>query len=160
VHSSPIARKHIESAPPPLPGTRHRGHAVPRVKPRAARGLRSGSAVLPACLGFAAGAIFWHLVGFWQFIGEVVLDRPNELRAELAAMGTLPRAAAPPIVTGSIADGNCVRLTLNRATGAIVTEPCRAGAIETGLSMLDALPRSDLSTAHDPPQVAEEQKPD
>jgi hypothetical protein len=160
VHRSPIARNRIESAPPPLPGTRHRGHAVPRVKPRAAPGLRNGSAVLPACLGFAAGAIFWHLVGFWQFIGEVVLDRPDELRAELAAMGTLPRAAAPPIVTGSIADGNCVRLTLDRTIGAVATEPCRAGAIETGVSMLDALPRGDLSTALDPPEVADEQKPD
>ncbi len=109
--------------------------------------------MLPACLGFAAGAIFWHLVGFWQFIGEVVLDRPDELRAELAAMGTASRVPAPQIVTGSIAGGNCVRLTLDRGAGAIVTEPCAASAPATGPSMLDALRRGDLSTALGPPEI-------
>ena len=111
--------------------------------------------MLPACLGFAAGAIFWHLVGFWQFIGEVVLDRPAEVRAELAAMGTTPRIAAPPIVTGSITAGNCVRLTLDRSAGAIVAEPCRAGAIESSPSTAEALPRGDLSTALGLPEVTQ-----
>jgi hypothetical protein len=62
--------------------------------------------------GFLIGAIFWHAIGFWGFIGEVVLKGPD------LHVTTVARAAPPAT------PANCTTLALNRATGETTSVPC------------------------------------
>ncbi|WP_333794235.1 hypothetical protein [Hyphomicrobium sp.] len=71
-------------------------------------------------LGFVAGAVFWHFIGFWSFVSDVVLvgDAPP------AAM----RAAEPIAI--ALADTPsaqaCTRLALDRRTGETSAHACDA----------------------------------
>lgn len=75
--------------------------------------------------GFAAGATFWHLVGFWAFLSEGVLDRAPEAHAALAS-------TAAPVV---LVDANrCTSLTLDRRAKETLAHPCPGNglALRTG----------------------------
>ncbi len=77
------------------------------------------SGPLWAVAGFLCGAIFWHMVGFWSFVGGLVAHGPSaEQRLEAALL----------------AGTNCVTLALDRQSGATHSEPCPA--------MVAALPDS------------------
>jgi hypothetical protein len=62
-----------------------------------------------AAAGFAAGALFWHFVGFWTFMSQIMFSSP-ETASQLprstpsrAASSSANGAAAPsPIETGSL----------------------------------------------------------
>ncbi|MFM9940843.1 MAG: hypothetical protein ACKVP7_15270 [Hyphomicrobiaceae bacterium] len=57
--------------------------------------------------GFLIGAIFWHFIGFWGFVSDIVLKgRPQDSR--IVAQ------------TGS----DCTELALDRATGVIHATAC------------------------------------
>lgn len=62
--------------------------------------------------GFLIGAIFWHAIGFWGFLGEVILKSP-EPRVSVVAR-TAPPSSLP----------NCTALAIDRATGRTRSIPC------------------------------------
>mgnify|MGYP000196764827 CR=1 FL=1 len=66
--------------------------------------------------GFVAGAVFWHMVGFWSFVSQVVYNQdeaksPSRLvnlegaKAVSAAGGSLLANARPPAGNTTIGDG-------------------------------------------------------
>ncbi len=58
---------------------------------------RSGfSAVGYTAIGFLAGALFWHAVGFWTLVHDAVFSGP---RLESRTQQTVPVVAAPPVAT-------------------------------------------------------------
>jgi hypothetical protein len=69
---------------------------APKRRPRPAF-VAAGSAVA----GFITGALFWHTIGFWNFVSDVVLKGPDEAQSIALAQQspTVPVAMRP---TGSI----------------------------------------------------------
>lgn len=62
--------------------------------------------------GFVTGAIFWHFIGFWGFVSDVVFSSRSHLEdRQIAQSGP-----------------QCVEVALDRVTQAIRTVPC---ALET-----------------------------
>lgn len=58
-------------------------------------------------LGFIVGAAFWHFIGFWGFVSDVVLKgHPNDERV-IAQTGH-----------------DCVELAIDRKTGAVTSVAC------------------------------------
>lgn len=118
-----------EQAPSELgavrPGIAAPSEAV-QAKPR--RGVRT--ALVWGGLGFVAGAAFWHAVGFWSFLSNVVLNDASQAHAEAA------RANAPAVLVSGrpqpaalptlylIDPANCTGLALDRATNRIAVRPC------------------------------------
>ena len=103
--------------------------------------------------GFLIGVVFWHMVGFWSFVTEVVLAPPSGRAYSYAAVkmpvqianntnnietGSIKKVAvsgktskAQSTVTGDItqpteqpAIKNCSALQLDRKSGIIRTTPC------------------------------------
>jgi hypothetical protein len=76
--------------------------------------------VLAGALGFVAGAVCWHLVGFWSFVSDAVLYRRPDAPAVqaplrptpgLAKTQSRPSGAAASLLTP---DGNCTVAVLDR----------------------------------------------
>jgi hypothetical protein len=82
--------------------------------------------------GFLIGALFWHAIGFWDVIGDAVLQRP-EAKVSIVARLALP--ARPP---------NCTMLVLDRSTGRTSSVPCTE---QTPVLEEAALRRSKLIVA-------------
>lgn len=79
-------------------------------------GERAGSSFLAsgplwAVVGFLCGAVFWHMVGFWGFVGELVSRGPSP-----------EQRAASAMVSGAA----CITLVLDRETGETRSESCPA----------------------------------
>jgi hypothetical protein len=79
--------------------------------------------MLSGLAGFVAGAVCWHMVGFWGFVTEAVLpkradnrDVPTIGRTFLAASKTQsrPSGIAGPLVAQS---GNCTTAVSDRTGG-------------------------------------------
>lgn len=104
----------VYAAEPP-PGALPIGEPAPR---KARRTLRA--ALLWGALGFFAGAIFWHAVGFWTFVSEVVLNRGG------GAAFTREAAAAQPElpVIYLIDPASCTALELDRTANRTAVRPC------------------------------------
>lgn len=85
-------------------------------------------------LGFITGAFFWHAVGFWGFVSEVVLNGSAENRGvlELAQMPTPVAASGAPIPTVYLVEADrCTALALDRPTNRTQIVPCP----QTGLPL-------------------------
>ena len=109
--------------------------------------------VLYGIAGFLIGIVFWHMVGFWSFVTEVVLAPPSDRTYSSAAVrmpvqitnntnnietGSIKKVSvagntskAQSTVTGDItqpieqpAIKNCSALQLDRRSGVIRTTPC------------------------------------
>lgn len=90
------------------------------VAPAGASASRSPAGWRWGLLGFASGVIFWHLIGFWGFVAEVVLPTPSENRPFKASANaapaqpalTLPLRPARPrherVTTASTASANAI----------------------------------------------------
>ena len=79
-------------------------------------------AALWLTMGFIAGVIAWHAVGFWGFVSDTVLQGTGHAHA----VAWTPPA---PITTGSIASytpqpGACLALTLDRTSTTTSAAPC------------------------------------
>ena len=74
------------------------------------RSLRSGTvpASVGGGVGFLVGAIFWHFIGFWGFVSEVVFSHRQGVEDRQIAQ------------TGA----HCLQLILDRSTGTVRGEPC------------------------------------
>ncbi len=88
-----------------------------------------------ATAGFAAGALFWHFVGFWSFMSQIVFSSPQSQRQAVAPQTGLSAGTASGIETGSItplerriapkAEPGCSSIVRNPATGAVIQIQCR-----------------------------------
>ena len=65
-------------------------------------------AVVWGLSGFVFGAVFWHFIGFWGFVSDVVFSSRAHVDERLIAQ------------TGPY----CVEVALDRTTGAIWGKPC------------------------------------
>jgi len=96
-----------------------------RRKLRATRDALDGLGGLGwSVLGFVAGAVFWHFVGFWGFLSDVVLTEAPLSRARQAGFHAPAPAVRPHWL--QVADASpepCIRLSRDR-TGATRAAPC------------------------------------
>lgn len=105
------------SAAPEAPG------ASPAARPR--RHIRG--AALWTTVGFVAGAVFWHAVGFWTFMSQLVFDGENVPAQSVAAPAPLDGSE---IETGSlptilrIDPARCISLELDRLSNRTAARPC------------------------------------
>lgn len=82
-------------------------------------------------LGFLAGVVFWHVVGFWNFVSEAIFD-DNAAQQLAQAPGVppppdLPRGDPIPIARTAGSTSTCVVLAINRTGGETSAQPCPAG---------------------------------
>lgn len=77
-------------------------------------------------IGFVGGAVFWHFIGFWGFVSEVVLAGNSPMAVEQAAFHAAVREA--PSHRLLVADAStllpCTVLSLDRRTGVTSARPC------------------------------------
>ncbi|HKZ97298.1 MAG TPA: hypothetical protein VJ045_09985 [Hyphomicrobiaceae bacterium] len=123
------------------------GDETLRISPRA-RVAAWLDALAFGVLGFLAGIVFWHFVGFWGFVSEVVLMGPIDPdRLMHAADSPAPRfengRADPVASTRASRAGGCAMLVLDRATGRTHVAPC--GELTPVLTPDSAPQREDLA---------------
>lgn len=79
-------------------------------------------------IGFVVGAVFWHFIGFWGFVTNVVLaggaasTAVERAHASLGARGVLVQAAAAS--PAAVSAHTCTNLVLDRRSGTTVAKPC------------------------------------
>ena len=113
----------------------------PRAQAPAARFIklwRQPSPLRAAALGFAAGALFWHLVGFWTFMSHIMFSSP-EVSSSASATGKALASTAgnssAHIETGSLqrlekltsrkVESECTAVARDPATGAARQSTCQ-----------------------------------
>lgn len=104
-------------------------------------GLASGLA------GFVIGAVFWHFVGFWSFVSNVILKGPEE---SVQQRGDVPPPQQPVKVAGRLKDavrfrdlgasasylqaavgaGNCAEVRVERGSGQANVQACTLSATQ------------------------------
>lgn len=120
---NPAAQRTAIGRPEPLVGA-----ARGRSRLGAARQALDGVGGLGwSVLGFVGGAVFWHFIGFWGFVSDVVLaggsPRPVAERAAILASGPEAKAGAIEVADATSA-GACTLLSLDRRTGTTSARPC------------------------------------
>ena len=113
---------------------------------RRGRGLRT--ALLWSAGGFLAGALFWHAVGFWRFIADVVFEPPP--RPEQAAAVAPPSRVSLPTIY-MVEPANCTALILDRKTNSTFMQPCPRDGLALRLEANGE--RENLAVASDPAVV-------
>ena len=96
--------------------------------------------VFPTLIGFTAGVVFWHFVGFWSFVSEAVFSGPRErIAVDLTKRsqdkgvssietGSIPKAtqkATPP--QAALSSANCETLAIDPKTQRMKLVPCPLG---------------------------------
>lgn len=127
--------------PPPLPAARPvhhlntiapNGRGVGSDTQRIGRARTSKRAVMfSAVLGFVAGAVCWHLVGFWWFISDVMFHRRGEPMAQISRPAAVALKAQSRRADGTgpavAADmGRCTVAVRDGSTAETTTAPCAA----------------------------------
>ncbi len=92
--------------PSPIPSAPVRPVAVPALGPT------TTSPALWGLLGFVIGAVFWHFIGFWGFVSDVVFNGPAPLEARYIEQ-TGPR---------------CIELVFDRTAGVTRGQSCAVDA--------------------------------
>ena len=110
---------------------------------RRGRGLRM--ALLWSAGGFLAGAIFWHAIGFWRFLSDVVFD-PAPRSAQMAAIAPPSQVSLPTIYM--VDPANCTALILDRKTNSTAMQPCPRNGLALRLEANGE--RESLAVASDP----------
>ena len=100
------------------------------------RSVRSAGAVLDgvgglgwSVIGFVGGAVFWHFVGFWGFVSDVVLAKepftflPAGLQATHESSPEV-RSRWIQVADADTAGTPCTLLSLDRRTGVTSARPC------------------------------------
>lgn len=91
--------------------------------------VRIGPSARAAIMGFVAGAVFWHLVGFWTFIDRIVFPGPETEAKALVLQQTQNSA----IETGSITRFESL------------TRPVGGAKTESGCTALIRVPSTGLT---------------
>jgi hypothetical protein len=97
-----------------------------RWKLRAAREMLDGIGGLGwSVLGFVGGAVFWHFVGFWGFVSDVVLaDGPPMIAGQAVIYAPPPEVRARWLQVADASAPSCTLLSLDRRTGVTSARPC------------------------------------
>ena len=105
--------------------------------------LRAGA------LGFVAGAIFWHFVGFWSFMSHIVFTSPETARHAPVPLG--PSRQTSSIETGSLQrletltspkiEKSCTTIIRDLSNGQTRQSECRK--LSRRLRMKPSSPRQD-----------------
>ncbi|MDP1909685.1 MAG: hypothetical protein Q8K85_15410 [Hyphomicrobium sp.] len=117
------------------------------VAPARARRGRRGAA-LWTTIGFVCGAVFWHAVGFWNFVGDIAFNPNGDSTAALS-----PAQQDGAIVTGSLPSvyrvnpASCTSLELDRQSNRTVVRPCPGDGLALRLDAGND--REDLALAGD-----------
>lgn len=81
-------------------------------------------------LGFLLGAVFWHVVGFWDFLGGIVYKRQQEatIIERVLTMNFAEAEEDRPLVererqAHQMAQ-NCTTLVFDRVAGSTTARPC------------------------------------
>lgn len=81
-------------------------------------------------LGFLAGALFWHFVGFWSFVTRAVFDGDGAPPAAHHSVATTKPAEPLPDLSPTgrrmATSASCVALTIDRSGGPTRMAPCPA----------------------------------
>lgn len=118
--------------------------APPAAGPKHGLLRRAGSAVAFSLLGFILGAIFWHFVGFWDFVGQVMfgartsgtqISQPPPIKLR-------DRVSGSSALTVTIEPEACTTLQLDRATGSTLSVACEPQSLP--LRSLRIAKREDL----------------
>jgi hypothetical protein len=76
-------------------------------------------------LGFVAGAIFWHFVGFWGFVSSVVFANNQATGPDVAVAQRAPViVVSQPVSTGATGSSHCSTVSRDRSTGVTSVRPC------------------------------------
>ena len=104
---------------------------VPAPVAEVRRGQRNG--IVWGALGFCAGAIFWHAVGFWGFVSDAVLAGASdtELVRVADARAQLQPGESPTIHL--IDPRKCTALELDRGTNRTAVRPCPSDGLSLRL---------------------------
>ncbi len=92
--------------------------------------------------------VFWHLVGFWSFVGDIAFNPDSDNAAALS-----PAQPVSPIETGSLPTvyrvdpASCTGLELDRTTNRTVARPCPVDGLALRLDAGND--REDLAVASD-----------
>ena len=117
------------------------------VAPARTRRGRRGAA-LWTTVGFVCGAVFWHAVGFWNFVGDIAFNQGGDSAAALS-----PAQQDNSIVTGSLPivyrvdPASCTSLELDRQSNRTVVRPCPGDGLALRLDAGND--REDLALASD-----------
>jgi len=88
----------------------------------------------PACTGFVVGILFWHCVGFWSLVSEMVFSGPRPRLAVAStpigspespptpSAATIASVAKPTPVSSTHA--TCMTISQDRPGGPMRREPC------------------------------------
>lgn len=134
------------------PGLALPKEAAPR-KPR----RRAHSAIAWAGLGFVTGAIFWHVVGFWTFLSNVVLKGATDPVAKTVLAGAAPSPTATSstkrkLPTIYLVDAaKCTALALDRRSNRTSLAPCPENGL--ALRLEPEGDREDLAIATAQPSI-------
>lgn len=119
----------LEDGPRAVPVAGARADAVPSPARRVGFGrvlaLLDGIGGLGwSVIGFVAGAVFWHFVGFWGFVADVILaGGPPAAESTPPALVRIAEEAHLLRVADASA---CTLLALDRRTGLTTAAPCEA----------------------------------
>ncbi|MGQ0673894.1 MAG: hypothetical protein ACT4N2_13605 [Hyphomicrobium sp.] len=98
--------------------------------------------------GFILGAVFWHFVGFWGFVSEIVYAGPGDQPA-VAAVRRNAAQAAPHRVPAHLREAAaCVKLVLDRA--ALETRTRNCSSADRRLPHIGVSARGDRATGTEP----------
>lgn len=75
--------------------------------------------------GFVVGAVFWHFVGFWDFVSTLVYAPPRSALVQQAPVA--PGEKRPAL---SVSHANCASLILDRTSGLTSLGPCRSQIVD------------------------------
>lgn len=106
-----VASSEAASSEPPAPSA---GRSVLDPISAAVSTVRmalGGSVVASALIGFVVGAVFWHFIGFWGFVRDVVLRGPDQEVRQSAQTGI-----------------HCTSVILDRETGRLSASTCPSDA--------------------------------
>lgn len=112
----------------------------------ASRTRRIGSAVGYGMIGFLLGAVFWHFVGFWDFVGQVMFrghahdHQITQAPAPIKLKERVGGASGPLAVV--LEPGSCSTLQLDRDSGQTSEVPCESATLP--LRSLRLARREDL----------------
>lgn len=113
--------------------------APPRARRRTLVGMLDGVSGLGwSVVGFVGGAVFWHFIGFWGFVSDVVLAGGPDGRTV-----SRPSAAFVRVAEAEVVVSNCTTIALDRATGRAMAVACE----DEGYDLRDDTgPREDRLT--------------
>ena len=85
------------------------------------------SAIGYGLLGFFLGALFWHFVGFWDFVGQLMFkggSNGTEIAQGPPPVKLKERVSGTSAIAVAVSPEACTMLQLNRSTGETAAVPC------------------------------------